>query len=94
MKSSVFTRLLALLLAAMLAFGIFTSCGTENAKDPEINITNGESVEIELNGTLMLEVVDENNLIEQSIFTSSEPLGVLALGVWNSFWFLWGILAA
>ena len=76
MRSSIFPRLLALLLAVTLAFGIFTSCDT-NTKDPEINITNGEVVEVDVNGTLKLEVVDENgNVIKPKWSASNDCVTV------------------
>ncbi len=60
MKSSISSRLLALLLAVTLAFGIFTSCGAADSKDPEINITNGDEVEVIVFDTLSLAATDEN----------------------------------
>ena len=44
MRSTLFSKLLALVLAAILALGVFTSCDLLKAKDPKINITNGEEV--------------------------------------------------
>ena len=77
MRSSIYSKLLALLLAVTLAFGIFTSCDIKDAKDPAITITNGEVVEIDINDTLMLEVVDENgNVVKPKWSTSNDCVTV------------------
>ena len=57
MKSSIFTKMLALLLAITIGVGVLAACGQE-PEAPTISITNGEEVEVVLNGTLKLEVVD------------------------------------
>ena len=61
MRSSIFTKTLALLLALFIALGVFTSCELISPSDEiEINIMNGDEVEVTLGGTLMLQVLDSN----------------------------------
>lgn len=77
MKTSVFTRLLALLLAVTIGIGVFSSCGGNNESEFGINITNGDEVEVVLGGTLLLETEDtDGNSVKPKWSASNDCITV------------------